>query len=269
VKAVIPLTLTLAMLMVSTAAAAVSVQVYRADEATPLEWADPNIADVFRDIMVGTRLALFFISDTEEIMWSGGIQISWDDWARGTVTGRGYNEITRNYDGSILPALSKDTFICDSPGSNAMHISLGIDTGLVGEWIVLDYQAQALGTCSMGVYAVEAGGVSPGFNPMLDDPPPARNVWIQALSFNHVPSRDYSGDAIVNFTDFAVWAARCHEPIVLDPNSTTPEEDLNGDDIVDGTDLALFCEYWLERTDLPETVEDPNALNVSDESSGL
>ncbi len=46
------MSLALAGLLASTALATLSLQVYRADEQTPLLPADPNIPDVYQDIMV-------------------------------------------------------------------------------------------------------------------------------------------------------------------------------------------------------------------------
>jgi len=254
--------LALAGLLTSTALAAVSVQVYRADERTPLEWADPNIPDVYQDIMVGTRLTLFVVSDANATTWSGGLQQSWDDWSKGPLAGRGYREITRNYDGSILPASGQETYIYKSPSSDGMCLSLSVDTALAGEWIVLEYHAQTLGTSNIGVYGIEPGELPPGYHPILGDPPPGRSVWIQGLSFNHVPTRDYDGDSVVNFADFALWANQWQETIVPDPNMATPG-DLNADDAVNTADLALFCDFWLERAGAPEPACEPNTVDAA------
>jgi hypothetical protein len=82
--------------------------VYRCDGTTPLATVDPNHPTVYRDIMVGTRLVIVVSSDApglygDQQLWSGGLVISRDDWQRGTLSGRGYNQRHRNYDGSSLP----------------------------------------------------------------------------------------------------------------------------------------------------------------------
>jgi len=72
--------------------------------------------------MVGTRLVILLSSDTPGYYWtltspegpmcSGGtLQIPPDDWERGlgTLTGRGYNKQSMNYDGSCLPAAGQAT----------------------------------------------------------------------------------------------------------------------------------------------------------------
>ena len=264
----------LGVLLASTAFATVSVHVYRADEQTPLAWGDPNIPDVYCDIMVGTRLTLFFVSDTALPSWSGGLRISWDDWDRGTVAARGYNEDTLIYEGSILPASGDDTHITNSQASEGVKFSLGAFQPIAGEWAVLDYRAQAVGTCIVGVYGVEADEIPDELDPFAGEPAPAGKVWTQALSFNHVPSRDYDGDSTVDFVDFALWADRWQEISVPDPNAADPNApdpnapsvpmtaDLNADETVGLADLGLFCEYWLERTDIVELMPDPNVSEM-------
>lgn len=254
--------LLLAGLLASTALATVTVQVYRADEQTPLEWADPNVTDVYQDIMVGTRLTCFVVSDVDEAMWSGGMQLSWDDWSRGNLAGRDCNAISRDFDGSILPASGQETYIYESPSSGGMCLSLGVDTALAGEWIVLDYHAKALGTCHIDLYGFEPGELPPSYEPSWGDPPPAESVWLQVLSFNHVPTRDFDGDSVVNFTDFALWANQWHKTIAADPNMAIPG-DLNANNAVNVSDLALFCAFWLERTDVPERDCEPNTSDVA------
>jgi hypothetical protein len=259
-------------LLASTSFAAVSVHVYRADEQTPLKWVDPNIPDVYRDIMVGTRLTLFVVSDTALPSWSGGLRIRWDDWNRGTVAARGYNEDTSNYEGSILPACGLDYgFVSNSPDDSSVKFSLAtFDPCAVGGWFVLDYCAEAVGTCIVGVFGVQADEIPDEINPQYrDEPPPAGKVWTQFLSFNHVPSRDYDGDSTVNFVDFALWADQWREISLSDPNAPDPiapntpvTSDLNADGTVGLADLGLFCEYWLERTDIVELRPDPNVSEV-------
>ena len=78
--------------LASSALAGVSAHVYRADEVTPLAWADPNVPDVYAEIMVGTRLSVFINSDAPESSWSGGTFMSWEDWDRGILAGRDYDE---------------------------------------------------------------------------------------------------------------------------------------------------------------------------------
>jgi hypothetical protein len=252
------ISLVLVILLTSTALAVVSVQVYRGDEQTPLEWVDPNIPDLYRDIMVETRLTLFVISDTPVYTWGGGLHVSWDDWNIGTVVGRGDAADPRNYDDSVLPASGREAHAMYNLGDSGVSISLDIDTALAGEWFVLDYHAEALGTCNVGLYSAQPEAESPhDFNYLFDEPPLGNNVWIQGLSFNHVPSQDHNGDTTVNFVDFAIWATQWNELVLADPNTATPI-DPNEPSTIDARDLALFCTYWLERTDANEPAAEPN-----------
>ena len=72
------LVLVLAVALTSVAAAKVWVTVYQYDGKTPLAAVDANHPDVYRDIMVGTRLTLVISSDTAD-KWSGNLELSWDD----------------------------------------------------------------------------------------------------------------------------------------------------------------------------------------------
>jgi len=255
--------LALAGLLASTAVATVSVQVYRADEQTPLEWADPNIPAIYQDIMVGTRLTFFVVSDTAEAFWSGGLQLSWEDWNRGALTGREYDPNTANCDGCILPAAGPDAYFRQMQGDDA-RFSLSTLSAEAGEWFLFDYRVRALGACNIGLYGLEAGELPPGYDPSFGDPPRADYIWLQALSFNHVPTRDFDGDCVVNFADFALWANQWHQTIEADPNQGAADpnmavrSDLNADDAVNVPDLTLFCNFWLDRPDVPEPAFEPN-----------
>ncbi|UCD52926.1 MAG: hypothetical protein JSW27_09850 [Phycisphaerales bacterium] len=260
----------LGVLLASTALASVSVHVYRADEQTPLEPVDPNNPEVYRDIMVGTRLTLFVVSDSAESKWAGGLWISWDDSDTGILSGRDFNDLTLVFEGSVLPTAGRDPHIFDSPDASGMQFALDVDNAMIGEWFVLDYHAKVPGTCDVGLFAY--GGYD-GYDPSNGEPPPAGTAWIQNLTFNHVPSQDHNGDSKVDFQDFALWATRWQEISVPDPNAADPNDsnapdpndpnvpaatDPNEPHVVDARELALFCTYWLERTDVNEVVSDPN-----------
>jgi len=247
----------LAGLLASSVLAGVSAHVYRADEITPLAWADPNIPDVYQDIMVGTRLTIFIGSDTAVSSWNGGLRMSWEDWDRGIFSGRNHNEDTGSYDGSILVAAGDNALVSHYYGSSGARVEMIVTSGTVGEWVVLDYHAMAIGTCDVRLYSVEPMKGMPG------DWPPSETFWIQELAFSHVAPRDYDDDDIVNFEDFALLANQWHGAAPADPNETLAP-DLNADNVVDITDLALFCEYWLERTDIEESVSEPNGPGPED-----
>jgi hypothetical protein len=213
--------------------------------------------------MVGTRLALFVVSDVPVDFWSGGLWISWDDWDRGMIQGRDFNEPAFSYEGSILPAAGVDPYAQAAPDQFGMDVTLDVARALAGEWFVLDYYAVAPGTCNVGLHADDAGA---SLDPTkYGQPPPAGQIWVQGLSFNHVPSQDYSGDSKVDFVDFSLWAARWKERALPDPNEAAPPDpndpDANGPIepiALDARDLALFCAYWLEQTDVNNPASDPN-----------
>jgi len=98
-----------------------------------------------------------------------------------------------------------------------------------------------VGLCYVGLYDYDFS---------LDTP-------IETLLFNQVPSRDFDGDTLVNFMDFALLASRWGQEAESDPD---PEAtfDLDGDGSIGAGDLALFSEFWLERTDCNEPCADPN-----------
>ena len=80
-----------------TVSAKVWITVLGCDETTPLGATDPNHLTIQRNIMVGTRLVLLLTSDAPGVfgdhqLWSGFLRISWDDWQRGTLSARGYNQ---------------------------------------------------------------------------------------------------------------------------------------------------------------------------------
>jgi len=236
----------------SPAVAEVSVDVYRADEITPLALADPNTPGVYRDIMVGTRLALFINSDTAGI-WDGQLWLSAEAAAVGAVCGRGYNpkSPSRNHEGSCLKAAGRNPRVNIYAGPEGVSVSmLSAWDALAGEWFVLDYEARAAGRCEVELYTIRVSGDVVGTpDPYIDDPPAFELDLTQSLAFNHVPSRDFNGDDAVDFDDFARLAAGFGATASPDPNDGIPF-DFNTDRCVDMLDVAAFSDYWLERTDV-------------------
>jgi hypothetical protein len=240
--------------IVSPVLARVWTTVYRCDETTPLEAVDPNHPTIYRDIMVGTRLVIVVSSDAPGIygdhqLWSGGLVISLDDWQRGTLSGRRYDQKRRNYDGSLLAAAGpagagtvvyREYFQPDTGNGFDLGVS---QFSFAGDWFVFDYHAEQTGFCDVGLYDYHA----------------SFDVPLETLSFTHVPSRDFNGDTIVNFQDFALLASRCRAGVMPDPNGLDAPFDLDSDGRIDPGDIASFSEYWLERTDCPQPIPDPNA----------
>jgi hypothetical protein len=223
--------------------------VYRADEATLVPAAEPNATTLHYEVMVGTELAIVIRSDGSGIvgdhrLWSGMLEISWDDWPRGALSGRGYNPKFRTYDGSYLPAAGRAAVpqVRYREGPTGVGYSLGVSVySVAGDWFILDYQAAQVGTCNVALYDIMNDVAGP----------------IYTLSFTHVPARDFNGDGAVDGEDFAVLASQWGS--ATEPNSPGCACDLNADHRVDVSDLALFSEYWLERTSCRPAEADPNS----------
>lgn len=253
----------------ATASAAVSVNVYLADEQTPLSLADPNIPGLYRDIMVGTKLTLVVSSETKRF-WSGALWSSPEDYAVGSLYGRDYIEIptspsdrksTGNYAGSCLEGVGESAYVQDLILTEGTGIQMGCAFASAGaDWFILDYLAKDVGVCSFGFYqlVLDDPGPSPyeGYLIPPESPPRGNAILLDVLALNHVASRDYNGDTIVNFSDFAMLADRWRQVAEVDPNTTSPS-DINGDDAISAPDMALFCEYWLERTDVNLPTDEP------------
>lgn len=219
---------------------------------TLLAQAEPDTPGVYRDIMVGTRLALFITSDTAGI-WDGQLWMSAESATVGAVCGRGYNakSPSRNHEGSCLKAAGRNPRVSIHAGPEGVCVSLlSARDALAGEWFVLDFEARAAGRCSVELYTIRVSSDVVGTpDPYVDDPPAFELELTQSLVFNHVASRDFNGDDIVDFADFARLATGFGSTAGPDPNESIPF-DLNTDRRVDMLDVAAFSEYWLERTGL-------------------
>ncbi len=258
--------LTVVMLSVSTAMAAVSVHVYLADERTPLVLLDPNIPGVYEDVMVGTKLTIFISSDRAET-WDGLLWFPVEAWDLGTLSGRGFDEHTHYLDDSCLEAAGFLAQVACRVDDNAglwMDLFAAGNTK-PGDWFVLDYQAQAVGTCYLGLYEF---GPDPNYSGVPDyqwpwgyEAPPGQRTLVQTLALNHVPSRDYDGDGLVNLIDFAVLASQWQATSDTDPN-TSLFSDLNANHSIDINDITSFCDYWLVRTDASQPTDDSNELGL-------
>ena len=223
--------------------ATLTTDVYLSDGNTPLALRDPNVPHVYRDVMVGTRLAVIVSSDSRQQAW-GTISMSWNDWAKGELTARDFNDLTENWDGSCLEAAGRNAVVTYMSDSSTMAYYFFSAPPLVraGQWFVWDYRAKAVGTCTVTVC----------------DTTSIPNILATTLTFSHVPSRDFNRDTIVNFKDFALFAEHWRTTIASDPNDVAAKFDLDADRHAGPSDLALFCKFWLERTDVNEPAQDPN-----------
>ena len=231
------------------ATAKVWVSVYQHDGKTPLAAVDADHPNVYRDIMVGTRLTLVVRSDTGE-QWGGFLLLSGNDVNEARLSGRG---LTPPPPGSPLKLSAYADSVLNAAGTNAYvrGFDMSDGTGLYlsseyrpyltgghpaypGDWFVVDYHAGQVGICNVELY-----DFSTGFD-----------VLLQTLSFTHVPSRDFNHDTMVDFKDFARFASGWRS--AAGPGSgPTADLDLNADGRVDLADLASVSRYWLERLDSP------------------
>ncbi len=252
--------LVLAAALTPKATAKVWVTVYQPDGKTPLAVVDANYPDVYRDIMVGTRLALVVSSDRSEY-WLGTLLLSGDDVNDARLSGRGLTPPPPDsplrfsaYKDSSLSAAGTNAHVRDIGGIYGVGLEFRNDvsphiTGghpaYPGDWFVVDYYAERAGPCTVRLYRSAVGP----------------DVLLQTLSFTHVPSRDFNRDTVVNFTDFARLASQWRS--AADPSqSPTAAFDLDADGRVEPADLASFGRYWLAQSDVPVT---PVRAKVFDE----
>ncbi len=211
------------------AAAQITLKVCEADGETPFDCND--------DIMVGTELTIIVSSDSNDY-WSGGLFVTGQDRALGTLAGRGLDPNARDYtdshyedagDSAIVTAW-KDSSIWGFDLYTFYPVDGNSDSNstVAGDWFIIDYEADEVGDCNVGFY---------DYSISWDDP----NYF---LSFSHSPTRDLYFDEKVNFIDFAIFASRWDAVDCNDPN-WCDGADLDRDGEVDCNDLGLFVEYWL------------------------
>ena len=223
----------------------VSTTVYLADGETPLELADPNVPFVYRDIMVGTKLTIVVRSDSTG-NWSGSLQIVGDDRDFGVISARDFNDVTRDWEGSHLEAAGASAGVYRSAGSSSTTISLGAGRDSVsGDWFVIDYAATNAGGCSVG-FREDVVSPCPDCDPSR--PPPFEDRLVHELVFSHVPTRDFNGDAKVDFVDFAILVSFSTVTNCGDLN-WCEGADLDTDGDADIDDVMLFADYWLENAE--------------------
>ncbi|MHC4499310.1 MAG: hypothetical protein ACYS21_09390 [Planctomycetota bacterium] len=260
------LAFTLVLCTAQMAAGQISLKVCQADGEIPFDCND--------DIMVGTRLALVISSDSNDY-WSGGLFISGQERAFGTLSARDdFDPNTRDWTGSHYQNagdFAKVTAWKDSSiwgfdlytcyPSYPVDNNSDINSTAPGDWFIVDYAADEVGQCVVGLY---------DYGTSWDDPN-------HHITFTHVPTRDLDSDELVNFADFAIFASQWTATNCNEPNWCSGA-DLDRDSDVDYNDLGLFVEYWLwpptggganEPTEPDQTCpEDPNVtyriVDVSD-----
>lgn len=212
---------------------AVSARVCLHDGITPLELADPCIPDVYRDVMVGTKLTVLVSANVAEEWYNGGaLIIEEENMANvGNLYGRPPIDEFGNYIGSCLPDAGEYPAVYDSYPGPGFDIYAGFEPN-AGDWFILDYNALDLGDCNVAFYNFDVNDTAP----------------IQTLVLHHVPTRDFDGNTKVDFADFAILASYWLEDNcrILD---NCEGADLDNDGNIDLDDLMKFCEFWLAKTE--------------------
>ena len=224
--------LTLFLGLTSMAKGGVSTRFCLADGNTPFELADPNVAFVYRDIMVGTKLTIIVSSDANGY-WRGKLAITGKDRHYGLLSARDYSETTHDWAGSRFSAAGDRARVWDwqVPGVQGFKFQ-GHRSAVAGDWFIIDYTATNIGTCSVRFYDGNVSWVEP----------------IYCLTFLHVPTRDFNNDTSVDLRDFAVFASCWQVADCTDPKFCV-RADLDTDGDVGFSDLILFGDYWLEKTE--------------------
>jgi hypothetical protein len=218
--------------MSSTAMGELSTRVCLADGNTPLELADPNVPFIYRDIMVGTKLTIIVSSDAEG-EWSSDLAIEEQFWGYGLLSGRDYNDITADWEGSRLEAASDLARVLDWIELGIKGFNLEANSfAIPGDWFIIDYTATETGVCKVAFYDRSISWNYPAYY----------------FVFSHVATRDFNNDSRVGFVDFALLGSHW-----LDTGCGHPDwcegADLDADGNVDCDDLMLFTDYWLEKTE--------------------
>jgi len=216
----------------SVAVGEVSTRVCLADADTPLEFADPNVPFVYRDIIVGTKLTIIVDSNVTGT-WDGGLYITAPDREYGELSARDYNDITIDWEGSHFEAAGDMAWVWDIQDDINSGFELSShNSAVAGDWFILDYTAKNVGICKVDFYDYNFSW----------------NIPFYSLEFSHVLTRDFNQDTKVDFADFSFFALYWLQTGCSDPDWCSGT-DLNTDGIVDRYDLMLFADYWLERTE--------------------
>lgn len=207
--------------------------VFLNDGETPVPPIDPNYPHIYPDIMVGTKLTIIVDSNVAEY-WSGSLAIEDANMDYGVLSCRECNDIFIDCDGSLLPAAGDgaEIWLWDYFGVHGYDLYTHSRSVMSGDWFIIDYVATNVGICHVGFYDHSVDRFKP----------------IHYLTFSHVPTRDFTGDTVVDFGDFALLASYWQATTCGDPD-WCEGTDLDWDQDVDFGDVSLFADYWLEKTE--------------------
>jgi hypothetical protein len=218
----------------SVAVGEVSIRVCLADGNTPFLPIEPN-SHVYPDIMVGTWLTFIVDSNVAEYWW-GGLVTEDANMDYGLLSGRDYNDITNDWEGSRFPAAGTRArvYTLEEPGVYGFQL-LGHNSAVEGDWFIIDYNAINVGDCNVRLYEYYMNQ-----DELITE-------LIAILVFHHVPTRDIIKDTVVDFKDFAILASYWQETNCNDLN-WCEGADFNTDRNIDLYDLKMFADFWLEKT---------------------
>ncbi len=234
----------LSLVLGGSALAEVGTTVYLSEPNVVLEpISDINGVITYPDIMVGTKLAIV-VDSNQEGRWHGGFFIEGSSLGYGLLSGRDYNDVTLDWEGSRYPAAGTSrALVFDGSDIVREGFYLYADGGAVtGDWFAIDYVAASPGPCTAYLCYYEYEYPWPPDPMFLPE-----EFLIQELTFSHVLSRDFDGNGAVELNDCAILAA-CWNMVVSDPNGPCAV-DLSGDALVNFVDFAMFADFWLERTE--------------------
>jgi hypothetical protein len=200
----------------------VSIRVCEADGNTPFDG---------REIMVGTKLSTIVYSDVAEDWFYGGSIVIEGAAMQDLGELQGRNCEFGECPGSCLPDAGEQATVWETTYPGIGFDLSNVDDPNAGDWYIIDYEAIDIGDCNVSFYDYDVNEFEP----------------VNILSFHHVPTRDFNGDHIVNYADLDIltsyWLVTdCNEPDWCEGT------DLDINHNVNFIDFALFCQFWLERT---------------------
>jgi hypothetical protein len=187
------------------------------------------------DIMVGMKVAIVVSSDQTGI-WSGSLFVEDQYRSLGLLSGRMGDPNSAAWSGSCLPAAGSGAVAVAWKDSVRWGFDLYTDDldRQAGKWFVVDYEAVKPGHCPVAFY-------DHGYSWEVPDPN-------ESIVFFNSQTRDLYPDGVVNYADFAFFAAQWgHSSGPADPNdpNTLNPADFNLDGSVDLADLCMFSDYWM------------------------
>lgn len=215
--------------MASTAMSEVSTRLQLIDSKMSIPLNDPCVPNVYKDIMVGTRLSIIVSSDTGGY-FSGGLFIVDANQNYGDLSCRDCISIECRC--SIFPDAGVGAGVLSwDDGHLNGYVVNSPDDANAGDWFIIDYIAANIGLSRIGIF---------DDNYSLEQP-------VYEIFLNQVRTRDFNNDSVVDFTDLALFASYwlqtgCNEP------DWCGGSDLDTDGDVNTSDLILFSGFWLDRT---------------------